>query len=129
MRRTDSAAETNRSGPARPPWWSWRRIESQQRELWGAAILFFVLGDLLTTGVGLQFDPVHEIGPIPALVLETYGFEMLIALKVATIGLCYLGWRWIPPPANLGIPLALAAVGALATLWNALVIGVVVMYL
>lgn len=92
------------------------------RALWSLAIVFFVVGDLLTTGIGLASGQIAEVGPIGAPVVNHYGFVGMVALKLVVVGLSYLAWRWISDPERIGIPLGLLFVGTLVTGWNALVV-------
>jgi len=101
------------------------RLAHLTPHFWGIAVVFFVGGDLVTTGVGLSNARIAELGPITALAYQQYGFVILIPLKLAVMAGAYVGWRLVPGPHNLGIPLGLAAVGVMATLWNlSILIGV-----
>lgn len=89
-----------------------------QADLWIAGILCFGVGDLLTTVAGLQVAGVIEGNAVPALLVERYGVGALFGLKLIGLGACYVLWRVSPRPYNLGIPLGLALLGAVVTLWN-----------
>lgn len=99
-------------------------IDGATRELWLLAALFFVGGDLLTTGVGLFAGGVAEVGPVVAPLIETYGLAAMVPLKLLAIGICYLLWRVTPAPHAVGVPLGLAVFGVLVTGWNVAVIAV-----
>ena len=100
-------------------------LVDRQSSVWAAALFFFVGGDLLTTFVGLQFSSVEEMGPIAAIFLATYGFEALLALKIVAFSVFVVFWWYVPPPSNVGVPLALVIVGIFLTIWNTFIIGIV----
>lgn len=91
--------------------------------LWAIAIVFFVVGDLVTTGLGLSFQRTIEVGPVAATAVESYGLQTLVPLKLFTILVCVALWKAAPPPEDVGVPLALAALGILVTLRNAYVLA------
>jgi hypothetical protein len=93
--------------------------------LWGLAFLFFCVGDVATTHVGLSMQGIVEAGPIVGPVLREYGLAAMLGLKGATVGLFYGAARPLPAPHSLGIPLGLTIVGVLVTAWNLIVIGLV----
>jgi len=104
---------------------TWARAESalsefavRKRELWVYALLMYVVGDLVTTFVGLQYTPLTEIGPLPAALLSEFGFGSLVVTKLVFVGLFALLWRVAPRPASVGVPLALVIVGTGITVWN-----------
>jgi len=96
------------------------------RRLWVLAFLFFVLGDLITTGVGLGFSGVSESNPVPALLVERYGLVALLVLK--SLVFCGYGllWKLLPAPYDAFVPLALALLGVSVTSWNLYVLAIVV---
>jgi hypothetical protein len=94
------------------------------RTLWALAIGFFFVGDLVTTSVGVSSGQIAEVGPLGDPIVSRYGFPGMVALKFAVIGLSYLTWRLVPDPERVGIPLGLLFVGALVTVWNAIVLVV-----
>jgi len=99
-------------------------IEAATPELWLLALVFFVGGDLLTTGVGLFTGGVAEVGPVVAPLIEAYGLAAMVPLKLLAVGVCYLLWRVTPAPHAVGVPLGLAVFGVLVTGWNVGVIAV-----
>jgi hypothetical protein len=112
---------------------AWREPRTEIRSVssewfcWFLAVSLFGVGDLVTTIVGLQFEPITEAGPATALLLEQLGLLILPVWKVVTFACCYVFWKIIPSPHNLGIPLALAFVGTLVTAWNTGVFIVVIL--
>lgn len=98
------------------------RLTELSSHLWVGAVVFYAIGDLLTTGYGLTIAQVAERGPLTLLLYRRFGLLALIPLKTAVMLGAYLCFLLLPDPHNLGIPLGLAAVGVFVTLWNALVI-------
>lgn len=86
--------------------------------LWLGAILFFVVGDIVTTTVGLGLEPIVELGPLVAPLIEQYGLAAMVVLKTALFGACYCLYRCVPRPHDVGVPLGLALLGVLVTGWN-----------
>lgn len=93
--------------------------------LWTMAIAFFGVGDLLTTAIGLSFQRPVEAGPMTAIAIDHYGLQIVVPLKLLTIALAYLLWRHTPSPQDIGVPLGLATLGVLVTLWNLTILVVV----
>lgn len=94
------------------------------RFLWLIAVCFFGVGDLVTTGVGLSFGRVVEVGPVAIPVVGRYGMAGMIVLKASVLGAFYGFWRHWPTTERVGIPLGLATTGVLVTAWNLLVLVV-----
>ena len=90
--------------------------------LWLLAVFLFGVGDLVTTSVGLASSGVSEIGPIAGPLIEQYGPGAMVALKIGAFAGFYAIWRLVPRPHSLGVPLGLAFLGGVVTLWNLLVI-------
>jgi hypothetical protein len=86
--------------------------------LWSMAIAFFGGGDLLTTAVGLSFERPVEAGPVTSIAIDQFGLPIVVPLKVLTLVLAYLLWRRTPTPYRIGVPLGLATLGVLVTVWN-----------
>lgn len=95
--------------------------------LWLYSVVFFGLGDLLTTSLGLGPGGAVEINPVAASVSQQFGFGAMIALKLATLGGCYAIWQVTPRPHRDGIPLGLASLGVLVTSWNLHVLMIAVL--
>lgn len=94
--------------------------------LWASAMLFFVVGDVVTTSVGLGLDQIVELGPLVGLILARYGIAAMVVVKVAVVGACYLAYCRVPDPHDTGIPLGLAVLGVLVTAWNLALLSMVV---
>jgi len=93
-------------------------LADRQVALWVTGVLFFGVGDLLTTVVGLQVGGVIERNAVPAFLIERYGFAAMLGLKCLALGGCFVLWRVARRPHCLGVPLGLALLGVAVTLWN-----------
>ncbi|MDX1746826.1 MAG: hypothetical protein R3324_12875 [Halobacteriales archaeon] len=102
-------------------------LASTELRLWVLMVLFFCVGDLVTTHVGLSMPGIVEAGPLVGPVLEAYGPAAMVVMKGATVALFYGLYRVVPEPHSLGVPLGLAVVGVLVTAWNLVVIGLSVL--
>lgn len=85
---------------------------------WPLSILFYGVGDLVTTGIGLGPGGLVEVNPVAVSLGAQFGFPALVALKLGTLGACYAIWRVVPRPHRDGIPLGLVSLGVLVTAWN-----------
>ena len=92
--------------------------------LWVAAIVFFGVGDLTTTAIGLGVAGVVEAGPVVGPVIDRYGVAGIGLVKTLVFAGSYGLWRAVPAPHRLGVPLGLAVVGVGVTGWNSLVVAV-----
>jgi len=86
--------------------------------LWVAAVLFFGLGDVVTTFVGLGLAGVAEANPVAVALFRQSPVGATVLLKGTVFGACYLLWRRVPRPHCVGVPLGLTAVGVVVTTWN-----------
>ena len=100
-------------------------LVSHGRELWTVAILTYVVGDLVTTFVGVRYTGLVEGSPLPAALLAEFGFGALVGLKAVSVVPFVLLWRVVPGPASAGVPLGLLLVGSTVTLWNTLLVVLV----
>lgn len=90
--------------------------------VWIVAVLFYGVGDTLTTLVGLQIGGVAEIGPIAGPAMAAYGAAGLVGIKVCIFGAIGILWHLLETPGRLALPLGLAVVGVAVTTWNVAVI-------
>lgn len=97
-------------------------------QLWLLVGVGFVVGDIVTTSIGLGLSGVTESHPFAAHLFQYSVLGTMITLKLAVVGGCYLFWRRVPRPHRVGIPLGLAALGVLVTVWNLLVLSQVYFY-
>lgn len=96
-------------------------------ELWLVAFLAFVVGDSVTTAVGLSVGAV-EGNPVAATVLDAAGLPGMVLLKGAIVlalyGL-YLGYdRATATDVTAEAAVLLAGLGLVVTTWNVAVIAV-----
>ena len=91
-------------------------------ELWAVALVFFVVGDVVTTGIGYRMEGVVEASPLPAMLLAQFGLIALLGLKLLVVGICYLLWVSVPREYAVGIPLGMALLGVVSTGWNTTVL-------
>lgn len=97
-------------------------LDEYATELWLVALIFFVVGDVVTTGIGYRMEGVVEASPLPAMLLANFGLIALLGLKVLVVGICYLLWVSVPREYAVGIPLGMALLGVLSTGWNTTVL-------
>lgn len=89
---------------------------------WGTALVFYGLGDLFTTLIGLHTGTVVEASPVGIVLVTQFGPWVMVPLKLGLFAGFSLLWYVIPRPHNVGVPLALATIGVLVTTWNAFVL-------
>lgn len=89
---------------------------------WYGAIVFFVVGDIVTTFVGLQLSTVVEASPVAAWLIDGYGLGLIFPVKLGVVGGLYGLSRVVPHPHSIGVPLGLCALGFVLTVWNGAVI-------
>lgn len=92
-----------------------------EARLWLGAILFFGVGDVVTTSVGLSAPGVREVGLLRS-VITRHGVVAVVTLKLLTFAACYLLWRAAPQPHAVGVPLGLVVLGIPVTGWNVAVL-------
>ena len=100
-------------------------FDTYAAKLWVAAVLFFGVGDVATTAVGLSVGAV-EAHPIVGPFVEAYFLVAMVPLKILAFALCYGLWRLSPPSHRVGVPLGLASVGLIVSVWNVYVIYLLV---
>ncbi|QSG07773.1 putative membrane protein [Halapricum desulfuricans] len=89
------------------------------------AILFYGVGDVVTTTVGLGMEGLTEAGPLLAFLIEQYDLDVAatfvaaVGVKAAFLGGCYAVWKRLPRPQCVSVPLGLSLVGIPVTAWNA----------
>ncbi|WP_049985173.1 hypothetical protein [Halobellus rufus] len=89
---------------------------------WYGAIVFFLVGDVVTTLAGLQLRTVVEASPVAAWLINAYGLPMILPLKILVVCGFYGFYRVVPRPHCIGVPLGLCALGFVVTVWNGAVI-------
>ncbi|MCU4719609.1 hypothetical protein [Halapricum hydrolyticum] len=94
------------------------------RSIWMTAILFYGVGDVVTTGIGVRMEGLTEMGPLLAFLIEQYDLDLVatfvaaVGVKAAFFGGCYAVWMRLPRPHCVSVPLGLALVGISVTAWN-----------
>lgn len=89
---------------------------------WAQALLWFGIGDLATSIVGIQTSLARESVPFVATLIGEYGLVAVIPVKVLGFAIAITGWKLTPEPYAIAIPISLAIVGLSLTGWNAYVI-------
>ena len=97
-------------------------LDAHTRLWWYGAIAFFLVGDTVTTLVGLQLQTTVEASPVAAWLINAHGLVLIVPLKLAVVCGFYGFYRIVPEPHNVGIPLGLCALGFVITVWNGAVI-------
>ena len=93
-------------------------VRGRQELLWGAAVLFYGVGDAVTTVAGIRADSATEAGPVALSALASGGVAGFLLVKLLFIGVCFALWRVVRTPGRVAVPLALAVAGLLVTAWN-----------
>jgi hypothetical protein len=98
-------------------------ILGEQTTLWWyGAVVFFLVGDIATTLVGLQLHTIVEASPVAAWLINAHGLPLILPVKVLVVGGFYGMYRAVPHPHSIGVPLGLCALGFVVTVWNGAVI-------
>ena len=87
-------------------------------QLWFIAVLCFGIGDVVTTSIGLRLAGVTEMHPLAVHAFQYSTLGAMVVLKSIVFGSCYLLWKWTPRPHCMGVPLGLAILGMIITVWN-----------
>jgi hypothetical protein len=89
--------------------------------IWAFAVAMFVLGDLVTTAIGIRFGLVEN-----HVLYHDVSHDILIplalAVKLVILAAFFFAYELVPEPARLGIPIGLALLGTAVTLWNSYLI-------
>jgi hypothetical protein len=94
-----------------------------QSLLWVVAILFYGVGDAVTTIIGLWMGDTEEVGSVALAAMELGGVFGFLAVKAVFIAACFCAWYLVVTPGRVAIPLALAVVGVGVTGWNLLMLA------
>jgi hypothetical protein len=97
-------------------------LAARERALWTVALLGYGVGDLGTTLVGLSTGRGAEAGPVAAELVAEFGLLALVALKLSSVATFCLAWRLIAWPFRVAVPLGVAGVGLVVTVWNVTVL-------
>lgn len=99
------------------PGWLTALIENQPL-LWGLAVVFYGIGDTVTTALGLRADHTAEVGPVALVVIGDAGILGLVLLKLVFFAIFAAIWYVLETPGRVAIPAAVAVAGIGVTLWN-----------
>jgi hypothetical protein len=97
-------------------------VRETQRVLWGVAVSFYGVGDVVTTVAGFRVQSAAEAGPVALFALDSGGVAGFLVVKLLFIGACFGLWKVLNTPGRVAIPLALAVAGLLVTTWNVTVL-------
>ncbi len=86
--------------------------------LWAVAVVFFGVGDLVTTLVGYSITGVTELSPVVKLLLEEHAMLVLTCLKATVFVGFFAISKYVSRPYSIGVPLGLALLGVAVTAWN-----------
>jgi hypothetical protein len=98
-------------------------LTDRSKELWLGAVGLYVVGDTLTTVVGLNTVGASEANPALALVVAEFGLVVLLAGKLSLVLTGYVIWLRMTPRFRDSIPLLLAVCGCGITAWNLFVLS------
>ena len=96
---------------------------STQQWAWVFVLLFFVLGDVVTTSVGLSMTGIAERNVVLRPVVESFGVAGMLLVKGSVVGAGYLVARVLPRHQSVAVPVGFLLVGVTVTGWNLMVIG------
>lgn len=105
---------------SRPAWL--RTLDDNQLSLWVLAVLFYGIGDGITTVAGFRSDGVGEAGPLALAIVDTAGIGGFLLFKAGFIAFCFVIWSLVRTPGRFAIPFGLAVTGGVVTCWNAFVL-------
>lgn len=91
-------------------------MERNHKVLWIASFLFYVVGDILTTFIGLQ-NGATETNPVARLIIEE-SFWYIIPPKLTVIFLAFVGYYITSSNWKVIYPLVLTVFGFVLTLAN-----------
>lgn len=86
--------------------------------LWSVSVLTFGIGDVFTTLFFISAGANFEGNPLAAFIFQEYGLFWMLPWKVLVFGLFYAGYRVTSPNYRIGVPLGLAVVGTIVSVWN-----------
>lgn len=96
-----------------------------ERPAWAVALATWVIGDLITTGIGLSLGAV-EANPVAAGAITAIGLWILVPIQLLALTVFASAWwtlRIRGVEARVGIPIALSIVGVAIVANNLAVIA------
>ncbi|APE94577.1 DUF5658 family protein [Halodesulfurarchaeum formicicum] len=94
------------------------------RWAWVLTLCFFLVGDVITTAIGISTTGVTEVNAFLATQIASHGVGAMLLLKVVLLSGSYLVWRALPDEQAIAIPVGFAIVGVGVTGWNLVVVGI-----
>ena len=85
---------------------------------WTIAVLTFGVVDVASTIYFVATTPAVESHPLVAAAIEATGLWILIPWKAAAFGLFYAAYRIVPQSWAVGVPIGLALIGSVVSVWN-----------
>ncbi|AGB31774.1 hypothetical protein C488_14982 [Natrinema pellirubrum DSM 15624] len=91
---------------------------SRPSRLWLAAIALFGVADIATTTYLVTTTPFAEGNPILATLFAEFGVWVLIPIKAVGFVFFYGLYRVVPRTWRVGVPIGLALLGCVVSVWN-----------
>ena len=123
MASVEEAVDSSSEGTSRHRSADERSILTRRRVAWVLVVGFFVVGDVVTTAVGVATPGVSEFNPSILSLVAAHGFLGVVVLKGAVVAAAYLLYRIVPRPHDVAIPVGFGLVGLGVTIWNVAIIG------
>jgi len=98
-------------------------LHEEQAAVWLLAVVFYGIGDTVTTAVGLRSTQTAEAGPVASTFVESAGIAGLVSLKIVFFLASFALWYAVQRPSRVAIPLAIAVAGIGVTVWNAVMLA------
>jgi len=95
----------------------------QNEKLWGAAASTFLVGDVVTTHIGMEKFGAVEAHPLAESVLGMSGTSGMVAVKLGVMGAAYMSTKLAPEEHREMAPIMLAVLGLGITAHNINVIS------
>ncbi|MFB6299701.1 MAG: DUF5658 family protein [Halobacteriales archaeon] len=92
-------------------------LTATERRLWLLVILGYVVGDTVTTVLGLS-QGLSEANPFAVIAIGSGGVLGLVAAKLLVLGISVVIFIQVPDEWRIGVPIGLVTVGVLAVIWN-----------
>jgi len=85
---------------------------------WTIAVLTFGVVDVASTIYFVATTPAVESHPLVAAAIDATGLWILVPWKAAAFGLFYAAYRIAPRSWAVGVPIGLALIGSVVSVWN-----------
>jgi hypothetical protein len=98
-------------------------MSSRDDLLWTTAIATYGIGDIITTQAALEEHPaVFEGNDVATVVLDRFGPEGMILMKVGVLMVASAAYDELPEPERIGIPIGLSLLGIAIVANNTMVL-------